>query len=69
MFSQKFISVQIRAELIPWLGQEGGRDELRWGADGQCSEFLTSFLYQKHHTDEHHKGLAQEQICQAPVME
>ena len=52
---------------MAWAG--GGRDELRWGADGQCSEFLTSFLYQKHHTDEHHKGLAQEQICQAPVME
>ena len=50
---------------MAWEG--GGRDEQRWGADGQCSEFLTSFLYQKHLPDEHHKGLAQEQICQAPV--
>ena len=49
MLSQKFISVQIRAELIPcgWPGR-GGRDEQGVGADGHCSEFLTSFLYQKH---------------------
>ena len=52
MLSQKFISVQIRAELIPGLGGGRRREEKGRGADGHCSEFLTSFLYQKHLQDE-----------------